>query len=86
MQTKIDIAHLGHSIMVLNKWNEVQLVIDGEVRDTYKAVIAFPFTLRGTIESEGRQIEIVLQMKLRILGGTLTLSADGQELAKTWML
>jgi len=86
MKTKINVNYLGHHIKVINKFNEMSLVIDDVVCDAYKAVIAFPFTLKGIIEDEGRQIEILLTLKLKFPVSALFLTADGKLLAKKRIL
>ena len=82
MKEKINIDYLGHNIKVTNTFKELFLIIDGEVRDSYKALIAFPFVLQGYIEQDGKQIEIRLDFQDSLLGGTLFLTANGQLLVK----
>jgi len=86
MKTKIEVNYLNHNIKVLYKWNEIALIINNVICATYNAAIAFPFILRGVIEHEHGQSEILLEMKLRPIGGMLFLTANGHLLAKKWIL
>ena len=76
-----DVDYMGHSIKVLNKHNECSLVINNTVRDTYKSIIALNFTLKGTIEIENKDVEIVFMLKNSFPRAKLFLIANGQEIA-----
>ena len=86
MKTKIDVNHLGRSIKAVNKWNEIQLIIDDVVCGSYKAVIAGSFELNAMFESEGSPVYIQLRLELRPFGGVLVLTANAQEIARKWIL
>ena len=76
-----DVDYMGHNIKVLNKWNDCSLVIDDIVRDTYKSVIAFNFTLKGTITIENKEIEIIFSLKNGFSRAKLFLTANEQTIA-----
>jgi len=76
-----DVDYMGHSIKVLNKYNECSLVINDTVRDTYKSMVALNFTLKGAIEIENKGVEIVFMLKNGFPRAKLLLTANGQEIA-----
>ena len=76
-----DVNYMNHNIKVINKWGDCSLVIDGNVVDTYKSVIAFNFTLSGTIEVDNKKIEIAFRLENGIPRAKLFLTANGQQIA-----
>ena len=76
-----DVDYMGHSIKVLNKWNECSLIIDGVVMDAYKSVVALNFVLKGVVIIEGEDIEIAFGLKNGFPRAKLSLTANGQLIA-----
>ena len=76
-----DVDYMGHNIKVLNTWKHCSLIIDDVVNDTYKSVIAFNFTLKGTIVLENETVEIAFEFRNGFPRAKLLLSANGQPIA-----
>jgi len=76
-----EVNYMGHSIRVINKWNECSLVIDDVVMDTYKSMIGFNFKLKGEIETEEEKVEIIFELKNGFPRAKLYLTANGQQIA-----
>ena len=81
MKVFFDIDYKNHNIKVTNKSNDCSLVIDDVVVDTYKALIAANFSLKGNIKVEKENIEIVFQLKNGFPRCKMQLSANGEQLA-----
>jgi len=81
MKVFFDIDYKNHNIKVTNKWNDCSLVIDDVVVDTYRALIAANFALKGNIKVGKEKVEIVFQLKNSFPRCKILLSANGEQLA-----
>ena len=81
-----DINYKGYNIKIENKFKECHLVINDEIKDTYKGVIVFNHTLKANIEIENEQVEIIYELKNGFPRAKISLSANGNILIEKKIL
>ena len=80
---RIDVIYEGNKIQIFNSLKVCSLVINDRVADTFIGLYAGEFQLRGKIQTNDGEKEILAEMSL--FTAVMHVFCDGTLVAKKWM-